>query len=191
VAEASGYTETAAWLEEKNRQLIQKHSFDAMVAACATCGRTLKKKYGDAGIKILDISELLVETVDWSVMEPAPHLKDAVLTYHDPCHLRKGQGIVLQPRKILKSLFGQRFVEMEEPGRCCGSGGSFGVTHYDLSLKILQHKIDDIARTGAQIVVTECPGCLIQLRDGLYQAGIKVEARHLLEILAETTPKEK
>lgn len=191
VAEASGYTETAAQLEEKNRQVFQRHSFNAIVTACATCGRTLKKKYGDGQIRILDISELLAETVDWSRTEPAPHLKDAVVTYHDPCHLRKGQGIVSQPRKILKSLFGPRFVEMEEPGRCCGSGGSFGVTHYDLSLKILQHKIDDIARTGARIVITECPGCLIQLRDGLHQAGMDVEARHLVEILAEARSREK
>ncbi|MBW2147130.1 MAG: (Fe-S)-binding protein [Deltaproteobacteria bacterium] len=181
-AEASGYVDTAVRLEESNRNVFERQSFDAIVSACATCGNALRNKYGDH--KVLDISELLAEAVDWSQMEPRPDLRDAVVTYHDPCHLRKGQGIVAQPRKILRALFGQQFVEMDEPGRCCGSGGSYGVTHYEVSRKILQHKVEDIGSTGARIVVTGCPGCIIQLRDGLHRAGMDVHVRHLLEVIA-------
>ncbi len=186
VAEAAGYVDTAARLEETNHEIFKRQSFDAIITACATGGNALKKKYGD---RVLDISEVLAETVDWSRMELRPELQDEVVTYHDPCHLRRGQGIVSPPREILRGLFGSRFVEMDEPARCCGSGGSYGVTHYDVSLKILQHKVEDIGSTGARLVVTGCPGCIIQLQDGLHQAGMDVQVRHLVEILAKARPR--
>ena len=109
------------------------------------------------------------------------------MTYHDPCHLRRKLGISEEPRKVLKSLPGVEYVEMREANRCCGQGGSFNISNYDLSLKILDKKIQAIQETGADIVATSCSGCLLQLMDGLHQAGLKKEAKHVVEVVSQAT----
>jgi glycolate oxidase iron-sulfur subunit len=105
------------------------------------------------------------------------------VTYHSPCHLNRELGIKKEPREILKAIPGVELVEMGNPCRCCGSGGSFNLSHYDLSLKILDRKMEDIKSTGADIVVTNCSGCMLQLKDGAYQKGMKVEVLHLVEAI--------
>ncbi|HUU00550.1 MAG TPA: (Fe-S)-binding protein [Myxococcota bacterium] len=90
-----------------------------------------------------------------------------LLTYHDPCHLAKGLKERDAPRKLLTSLPNARFTEMEDADRCCGQGGSFCVSHYDLSLAIAERKLDSVLRSGADILVTECSGCLLQLTEAL------------------------
>ena len=74
-------------------------------------------------------------------------------------------------------------VEMKQPSRCCGMAGSFNLIYYDLSKKILKRKVEDIAGTGAEHVVTSCMGCMIQLKDGLHQQGLETGVMHPLEIL--------
>jgi len=105
------------------------------------------------------------------------------VTYHDPCHLRRKLGIFKEPRDLLISTPGLEYVEMREANRCCGQGGGFNLANYDLSLKILDRKIQAVEETGADFVTTTCSGCLLQLMDGLHQAGLKKEVRHLVEML--------
>ena len=90
-----------------------------------------------------------------------------LLTYHDPCHLAKGLKERDAPRNLLTSLPNAGFTEMEDADRCCGQGGSFCVSHYDLSLAIAERKLDSVLRSGADILVTECSGCLLQLSEAL------------------------
>jgi len=90
-----------------------------------------------------------------------------LLTYHDPCHLSKGFGEKDAPRAALESLKGARFKEMNHPCKCCGHGGSFNVSHYDLSVAIASSKTDHVLESGADILVTECSGCLLQLSESL------------------------
>jgi len=106
------------------------------------------------------------------------------VTYHDPCHLKRKMKIHDEPRTLLKAA-GVDFVEMETPDRCCGLGGSFGLENYELSSKVLRHKMEDIQKTGAEIVVTGCLGCLIQLRQGIYNHHLKTEAKHIVEVIDE------
>jgi glycolate oxidase iron-sulfur subunit len=89
------------------------------------------------------------------------------LTYHDPCHLSRGFGEKDAPREALTSLAGARFVEMSHPCKCCGHGGAFNISHYDLSLAIAKTKVDNILASGAELLVTECSGCLLQLSETL------------------------
>jgi glycolate oxidase iron-sulfur subunit len=98
------------------------------------------------------------------------------LTYHDPCHLSRGFGEQDAPRFLLTSLPGAHFVEMEHPCHCCGHGGSFNVSHYDLSTEIARHKIELVLATGADLLVTECSGCTLQLAEALsrIQPGFEV-----------------
>jgi glycolate oxidase iron-sulfur subunit len=165
--------------------------FDRIITGCATCGSALKD-YGKwfAGdkqfesqakafsAKVSDFTEFLAkEGVQTSVNEPI------TVTYHDPCHLKWQQGISSQPRQLLNSIKGVKFVEMEGADDCCGLGGAFSLAHRDISLAIQDKKMQNIKNTGAQIVVTSCPGCLIQLKDGVKRNNLPVKVMHISELM--------
>jgi len=108
------------------------------------------------------------------------------VTYHDPCHLNRGQGISKEPREILKSIPGVEMIEMKEAGRCCGMAGSFSLVHPDLSAQISDRKTSDITQTLTDTVATGCPACRLQLQSGLENAGVDEEVLHTIQILAES-----
>ena len=92
-------------------------------------------------------------------------------------------GITEQPRQILKSIPDIEFVEVTDAVRCCGMAGAFSLYHYDLSKKIADKKVDCIDATGADIVVTDCPGCEIQLIDNTIRREKPVQLMHIMELL--------
>ncbi len=110
--------------------------------------------------------------------------KSVVVTYHDPCHAVRGQGIQKEPRDVLKSIPGVSFREMPEADWCCGGAGSYALTHYDLSQKVLDRKMDNLKKTDADILVTSCPACMIQLAYGIKRHGLKTKVFHISEMLA-------
>ncbi len=89
------------------------------------------------------------------------------VTYHDPCHLVKGQKISAQPRNVLKAIPGVEYVELPGANDCCGGGGSFQVEHADTSRKITKRKVDNIRATKAQVLATCCPGCNLTIANHL------------------------
>jgi Fe-S oxidoreductase len=103
------------------------------------------------------------------------------VTYHSSCHLRAA-GVSAQPRELLKRIPGLQFVEMRDAERCAGGAGTFVVKDYDTSQKIFERKRAAIRDSGAEIVATSCPACMIQLKNGLRG---EVEVRHIAELLAE------
>jgi len=107
------------------------------------------------------------------------------VTFHDPCHLRKGLGIWREPRDILRSLPTVDFVEMNEPDACCGFGGIFSLYHYDLASKIGEKKARNIEQSRSEIVATGCPGCKIHIEDSLHRAGYNAKVMHTVELLEE------
>jgi glycolate oxidase iron-sulfur subunit len=101
---------------------------------------------------------------------------DIRVTYHDPCHLgRRYQKIVDQPRSILRSLPGVTVVELTESDSCCGAAGTYGVTHPDVSAAIIDRKMGFLDKTGASVIATECPSCMLQLGYGVRRAELAVE----------------
>lgn len=177
---ADGELKIARDMALHNLRVFSELETDFIVTGCATCSSTLKDGWtnflardGEKGIfesfssRVRDISELIIELSDFKPLRFRSRLSNNVkVTYHDPCHLARYQGITGQPRKILKQVFGENFIEMDNTG-CCGLGGSFSLKHYSLSRKIAQRKIDSIARTMADVVVTSCPGCAINLIDNI------------------------
>jgi glycolate oxidase iron-sulfur subunit len=105
------------------------------------------------------------------------------VTYDDPCHLLHGQGIKAAPRNLLRSIPGLQLVELREADRCCGSAGIYNLIHPELSARILEDKIANIARTGAPIVATGNPGCLMQINQALKAKNLPVKAVHPIELL--------
>ncbi len=111
------------------------------------------------------------------------------VTYHEPCHLVRGQGITDEPRELIRSLPWVEFVEMRDSDRCCGGGGSFTFMHYDVASLIGERKAECIRETGADVVVTECPSCVMQLRDMMHRYGLDVDVMALADLLAlDDTP---
>jgi len=104
-------------------------------------------------------------------------------TWHDPCHLVRYQNIKGQPRAILKALEGLTYVEMQNADMCCGMGGTFSVHHYDISKKIGDIKMEGIKETNADIVVTACPGCMINLTDNTVRHNMPQKVYHWLDLV--------
>lgn len=109
--------------------------------------------------------------------------RKGAVTYHDPCHLSRYLQVREEPRALLRQLGGWEFREAAEADACCGGAGSYAVTQPDLSDRILERKIDALLRTGADVVATVCPACLMQLGYGLRRRGARMRAVHLVELL--------
>ena len=132
--------------------------------------------------RLKDMVELIVPNDPVSVSAEKP----LVATYHDPCHASRGQGLSKEPREILKNAEGIEYREMHEADWCCGGAGSYALSHYDLSQKVLDRKMENLKKTDADLLVTSCPACMIQISDMLSQAGADIAVRHPVELLAET-----
>ena len=170
---------------------------DYIITDCATCASAMKdyvkyladtpersEIYTEFGDKIKDITEFLVDILQLpaEAYRVAPEYKGKTVTWHEPCHLGRHLGVKEQPRKILESLPDIRYVEMPDYDRCCGMAGAFSIKYYDLSRKIAEKKMSSIEFTGADIVVTDCPGCEIQLIDGVTQKDMPQKVLHIMEL---------
>ena len=194
-AYGSGDTETARALARRNIEAFQHMDLKRILVPCASCYYFLKAGYlklfpGDKEVetfsrKIVEPSVFFSKEIAFPRQSdrPTDQKKKIRVTYHDPCHLRRGMKIYREPRALLRSMPEIELVEMKEPNRCCGMGGSFNLIYYDLSKEILQHKLDDIESTRADAVVTSCMGCLIQLKDGIHQRKMKTKVLHLTEVI--------
>ena len=107
------------------------------------------------------------------------------LTYHESCHLCHGQKITSQPRQILRAIPGLNLVELPESSWCCGSAGIYNLVQPEMANDLLQRKLRHIKSTGATIVATANPGCLLQIENGAKQAGLNLRIVHPITLLAE------
>ncbi len=193
---SGGDLNTVRELAEKNLEEMEKYEADYVMSACATCGGALHRLYplvvGKRNPELRTrLEALAAKTVDASQLLHKLGLNPAEtgagenirITYHDPCHLRT-RGITKQPRELLQGTPGVELTEMEDADRCCGLGGTFNVYHYGSSMTINEAKSRAIVKTAAQAVATGCPGCMMQISDGLKQHGSSVEVLHTLQLLA-------
>ena len=182
--------------------LFQREKFDILITACATCTSTIKKlwpavyKNAASGVKeqlnrlsekTMDINQFLVDRVkpDFDLESSAdPDKIQKIVTYHDPCHLKKPLDVATQPRKIIRA-GGKTLVEMEGSDRCCGMRGIFNVYHYDLSSSIGKLKQKNISDTGCTTVSTGCPACMMHISDMLAKNKKNIKVRHPMELYAQ------
>jgi len=116
---------------------------------------------------------------------PAGGMGDEVVTYQPSCHLSHAQRIKKPPRDILSSIPGLRLVEMEDAEQCCGSAGIYSVVEHDMSMQVLDRKMEAVADTQARIIATANSGCMLQLQAGVKRAGIDARVVHVIDLLAE------
>ena len=105
------------------------------------------------------------------------------VTWHDPCHLVRGQGISNPPREILKNMKGVEFVEMSQPDQCCGAGGGIKSGHPEIASKLASEKAKMIKDTDAEAVITICPFCQLNIQDGLDSENVDTKAMNLVQLL--------
>lgn len=110
---------------------------------------------------------------------------DCRVTYHDSCHLNRHLGIHDQPRILLQAVKDLRLVEMEDSERCCGFGGTFSLKYPEISLAIVQDKVDNILSTQADLVVGCDMGCLMNIQGRLNRQGSAVQVKHIAQLLCQ------
>lgn len=196
----SGDLEDTLEIALLNAKAFAKMELDAVVVICATCGSGLTKGYSIAAQHLKGKDRALVEGLAGKVQDTSKFLVSRGLrerlclpepmsvTYHDPCHHVRGQSICSEPRDLLYSIGHLSLKEMAEPARCCGGGGSFSLTKPELSVEIGRWKVQDILSTGAQAVVTSCPGCILQIKEVAHREGAGFQVLHLLELLDLASP---
>jgi len=111
---------------------------------------------------------------------------DLKVTYQDSCHLGLAQGITAPPRELLYAIPGIEFVEMDESLVCCGSGGTYSLFEQEMSLRLARRKTDNIVASGAAVVATANPGCVIQMEQALARAGEGAQVRYIIDLLDES-----
>ncbi|WP_456464972.1 (Fe-S)-binding protein [Desulfurobacterium sp.] len=171
-------------LKKKNVEVLNDIEADGIVTGCATCCHNLKHNYGELNKPVFQFLEIVAENIDiiknWRAKKP---LK---VTWHHPCHIVRGQNIPKDtPKKIFESINGIMYVEMEESDNCCGMGGSFKMLHPAVSDRIQKRKTLNIIATSADNVITECPGCIMNIAEGLEKAKSNISCKHTADILVE------
>jgi len=182
-------------LQKEGARVNVRHlePYDVVVTGCASCTLALKD-YGElfrgepeeSGARrvsrnVKHIAEYVVE-LDPHRAKPVRSKGARKVTYHSSCHLRVA-GVTEQPRHLLATTPGVDYVEMRDADRCAGGAGTYLVKDYDTSQNIFARKRQAIEESGAEVVVTSCPACMIRLDNGL-PPGVSV--KHIAQVLSES-----
>ncbi len=183
---------------KRNIAAFEKEKLDAIIINAAGCGSTLKEyghllagdsQWGQRGRafseKVKDITEWLAASLEIKASQSRERV-----TYHDACHLAHAQRITKAPRDLVKAVAGPSFVDLPESDVCCGSAGSYNLTEPEMAERLQHRKVQNILKTGAQVVVTSNPGCMLQIEAGLKKAGAQIRVQHIADFLAERLAKE-
>jgi Fe-S oxidoreductase len=189
--ETYGHRELAK--EGARENLRSLAAYDTVVTGCASCTLMLKdysKLFaGEAeqapaealARRVKHISEFVAQS-DAKPSTAAATSAGRTVTYHSSCHLRAA-GVTKEPRAVLKALPGVQFVEMPDADRCAGGAGTYLVKDFETSQRIMARKRQAVEQSGADLVATSCPACMIQLKTGLPPS---VEVKHVAQVLRES-----
>ncbi len=189
----AGFRAEARKLARNNIQVFLGGGYDAIVTNAAGCGSNMKE-YDDLlehdpefavrakefKAKVKDVTEYLAQI---GLRPPKKKIAQRV-AYQDACHLANAQRIRTQPRELLAAV-GCQVVELPHSDQCCGSAGVYNVAQNELSMKILDAKMDDVTSVSSDLIATANVGCMIQLRAGIVQRGLSLPVKHVVELLEE------
>lgn len=190
----SGLRDEARQLARRNIDAFLDGDYDAIITNAAGCGSTLKEyrellrddpDYTERAEQfsklVKDINEFLASIELNREMGPV----SATVTYQDSCHLAHGQRVRIPPRTLLQAVPGLTFREMPLSDLCCGSAGVYNVVEHEMAMAVLEKKMQSVNASGAGVIATANPGCLLQLRAGVALHGRGQQVRHVVEILDE------
>ncbi|MBP1914584.1 glycolate oxidase iron-sulfur subunit [Lederbergia galactosidilyticus] len=194
----SGEKEKAKELARRNIKAFEKTEADYIIVNAGGCGAFLMDyghllkddpEYAERArqfsAKMKDISQILYE-LNFHERIPLQVTQQAV-TYQDSCHLRNVMRTAEAPRVLMKAITGVTYREMEKADSCCGSAGIYNLVQPEMSMQILDHKMEKVNETRAQTIVTANPGCLLQMKLGIEREGLgeQVRAIHIVDLLLE------
>jgi glycolate oxidase iron-sulfur subunit len=188
----SGLREQARKLARRNLDAFREAGYDAILTNSAGCGSTLKEYgelladdpvYCDRAHTFAALVRDATEFLGGIELNPPRTPLEAVVTYQDSCHLAHGQRVRGAPRELLTAVPGLTLEEMPGSDICCGSAGIYNVVENEMSMQILQRKMESVNRTNATIIATANPGCILQLEAGVRMHGRRQRVLHVLEVL--------
>jgi iron-sulfur cluster protein len=195
-AKMMGEPEIAREVARQNLTALDPADYNYILTLCASCGSHLKEAYpqllaDDRGLsvkaqqfarKVIDFSSFMTEVLK---VKPEEFLaRQRKVAYHAPCHLCRGLGVTAAPRELLATA-GLEYLAARDEEVCCGMAGSYSVQFPEVSAALLKKKLEAVEETGAELLVTDCPGCVLQLKGGLDRRGSKVKVQHIAEAVAE------
>ena len=177
-------------LARRNLRAFLGRGLDAIIVNSAGCGATMKgyaelladePEAEEFARLTRDVTEFLASIE----LLPVQREIGRVVTLQESCHLVHAQRIRDAPRQLLERIPGVELREMQHADLCCGSAGLYMLTQPEMSTRILDEKMQDVAATGATTIVTANPGCMMQLHRGIHRASLSAEVRHIIELLDE------
>lgn len=193
----AGDNETGVDLAKQSVKAFSEADIDYVLSICPTCTMGVKRDFVERLVddpqwsqRALSISE---KTMDASAfLENILHASeimtgsaDKSFTYHDSCHLKRGNDVWREPRALLKAT-GHSLEEMKNSDRCCGFGGTYSfLSHPQIARQIAGDKVDAIRKTGVKTVAMDCPGCMIMIKGSLGKVDSSIRCVHTVELLAE------
>ncbi len=189
----TGFRQDAKLLAKRFLSIFERDGFIVSPSgSCTSMVRVFYKELFHDDQKTLNIVELIsTRTYEFSeflvnvlkVDDVGATYKGRV-TYHDSCHALRELRIQDEPRKLIKSVKGIDFIEMKSPETCCGFGGTFSIKFPDVSVSILDEKIESIIESGADTVLSADMGCLMHIGGALDRRNIPVKTMHIAELLS-------
>jgi glycolate oxidase iron-sulfur subunit len=179
-------------MARRNVAAFEAAGVAAVVSNAAGCGAALKgyaellsgdPLWAERATRLTALAKDFAEFLAEVGLPEAPRPLDLTVTYHDPCHLAHGQQVRLAPRRLIRAVSGVRYVELKEADWCCGGAGSYTLLNPEMADKLLAHKVRHIQESGAAVIVTANPPCLMQVGMGLAKAGSPVRLLHLADFL--------
>lgn len=168
----NGQIEAAKKLMKINQKSFSElEDIDTILTSCPTCAYIFKIYYPeylpDFNYNIIHFTELLAWLIEEKKIK-IPKKKDITATYHDPCHLLRGLKVSEEPRNILKAILGENIKEMEhshDSSKCCGAGSGVRLSFSRIAQALARDRIEEAKKTGASVLVTSCPTCMLHLQD--------------------------
>ena len=188
----AGREEESLNFARKTIETFENENLDAVIVNAAGCGSTMKE-YGhllrddpdyaqraeEFSAKVRDVSEFFAEIGPLAERHPLP----LPIAYHDACHLGHAQGIRKQPRQVLKGIPGVEIKEIREAEICCGSAGIYNMVEPEPAAELGERKAKNVLATGARMLVTSNPGCILQIKASLKKMGNDIPTAHPMEVL--------
>ena len=185
----SGLERDAIAAARKTIDVFERANVDQVVINAAGCGSAMKEygyllrddaEYADRAkrfaARCVDVSELLAELAPRAERYPLP----LTVAYHDACHLQHAQRVKAAPRRVLQTIPGLELREIPEADICCGSAGIYNMLEPDAAAALRDRKVQNVVKTGADVVVSGNPGCMMQIQSGL---NGRMRSRHFIEIV--------
>jgi glycolate oxidase iron-sulfur subunit len=189
----AGDRRTARDLARRNIDAFLDAGVEAVIVDSAGCGSTMKE-YADLlardaayAEKAARLSAMTRDVLEFAAAHDLPPMRRIArtVTYQDSCHLVHAQRVREAPRALLRAIPGVELRELAAPDRCCGSAGIYNIVQREMSLRLLDDKMDDVAGTGATFIATANPGCMMQLEQGARRRRIDARVVHVIELLDE------